>query len=142
MLYFTHIIRLSMNTWERIKQLYLTKQKPPDPAPQTFLVQPAPAASEVEKPTSFLVTQPTPPSTFTAPPPKPVAPVVPRFTVAKPKSPRMRLMPLRKLAYILILLNVGIALFFTSNSMQFNVALYLYMGASTILMAHYLHISG
>jgi hypothetical protein len=125
---------------DKIKQLYLTKQKPPDPAPQTFLVQPAPAASEVEKPASFLVTQPTP-QTFTAPPPAP-KPVVPRFTVAKPKPPRMRLMPLRKLAYILILLNMGVALFFTSNSMQFNVALYLYMGASTILMAHYLHISG
>jgi hypothetical protein len=123
-----------MSFFDRFK-----KKTPPEPAPASFLIQPTPAASEVEKPTSFLVAQPAP--AFTAPPPAP-KPVVPRFTVAKPKSPRMRLMPLRKLAYILILLNVGIALFFTSNSMQFNVALYLYMGASTILMAHYLHISG
>lgn len=44
---------------------------------------------------------------------------------------------LHKLAFAVILLNVGLGLFFTSNNPQFNAALYLYLGASTLLLGHY-----
>jgi hypothetical protein len=44
---------------------------------------------------------------------------------------------LHKLAFAVILLNVALGLFFTSNNPQFNAALYTYLGVSTIIVAHY-----
>ena len=107
------------------------------PAP-TFLIEPI-SAPMVEQPASFLV-QPTPTFTAPPPPPKPVSVEKLRFTVAKPRG-AIRIRPLRKLAYTLIAVNVGVALLFTSNNMTFNAALYAYMATSTALMAHYLSIT-
>ena len=44
---------------------------------------------------------------------------------------------LHKLAFAVILLNVGLCIFFTSNNQQFNAALYVYLGVSSILLSHY-----
>jgi hypothetical protein len=123
---------------------FLDRFKKKSPAPTvtpSFLVE-STAVSQSTAPPTFLVQTPGPPPTYTAPTPapQPAAPERLRFTVSKPHSPR-QIRPLRKLAYILILLNVAVSLFFTSNNLQFNVALYAYMGISTILMAHYLSLS-
>lgn len=55
----------------------------------------------------------------------------------KPPQNPLKVRVLHKLAFAVILLNVGLGLFFTSNNLQFNAALYTYLGASTILLAHY-----
>ena len=44
---------------------------------------------------------------------------------------------LHKASLLLIVVNIGVGLFFYSNNTMFNAALLGYLGASTILLAHY-----
>ena len=48
---------------------------------------------------------------------------------------------LRKASFLLILLNIAIGLLFYSNNLQFNAALYTYLGASTLVIGHYISLT-
>jgi hypothetical protein len=48
---------------------------------------------------------------------------------------------LRKASFILILLNIAVGLLFYSNNLQFNLALYTYLGASTLVIGHYISLT-
>ena len=48
---------------------------------------------------------------------------------------------LRKASFLLIVLNIAIGLLFYSNNLQFNAALYTYLGASTLVIGHYISLT-
>jgi hypothetical protein len=48
---------------------------------------------------------------------------------------------LRKASFLLIVLNIAIGLLFYSNNLQFNLALYAYLGASTLVVGHYISLT-
>lgn len=115
-----------MGLLDRIRGLKLSKTEPkPDANPWA---SPEPAAVSVgENPWKDK-------RFWNAPAPKP-APVASPWTM--PHRGIGKNWILHKVAFAVILLNVGLGLFFTSNNQMFNAALYTYLGASTILLSHY-----
>ena len=111
---------------DKIKQLFLTKSEKPievNPWEET-----TPATSPASNPWK----------TSSTPKAVPAAKAADVWV-----SPRRGLKEavLRKVSFLLIILNVGIGLFFYSNNMQFNLALYAYLGTSTLVIGHYISLT-
>lgn len=113
-----------MGLFNKIKDLLLTKSEKPKGKAVNFLAP----KQETRQPVSFLASKAT---QVTAPPP-PLA-----FTVAKPRGRPLKSRFLHMLSWMLIVLNIGLGIFFYSNNPMFNTALYVYLGVSTILLGHY-----
>jgi len=110
-----------MGWLDKLKDLILTKSEK-HPPPKTFLSQPDREFT-------------TPTQSFT-PKPEPI-----KFTISKPHGLPKKLSVLRWTAKLMLVFNIVVAAFFTSNNMYLNAGLYAYLSLSCILLGHYLSVS-
>jgi len=114
---------------DKIKQLFLTKSEKPHAEENPWEDSTPPASSTQENPWK--------------PQPKrqvAVKPVEVENVWVKPGR-GLKENVLRKASFLLILLNIAIGLLFYSNNLQFNAALYTYLGASTLVIGHYISLT-
>jgi hypothetical protein len=125
-----------MSWLSRLKALILTKsEKPQDTNPWE---EAAPTAiAPPQNPWKKVPFKNTPPFPVNSSKP---APIVDSSVWVKPDRD-IKGVVLRKVAFVLVLLNIGIGIFFYSNNWQFNTALYTYLVASTLVIGHYIGVT-